>query len=115
LIEWRNATIVGALMLGGGMGGTAYSEQSVASGLVVAFIAIVPALITLANLPFGKKPSWLEAAGIGVGLVGVLLLVQGAGFSAAPAGLIAIAIATVSWSIGSVLSLHVFPLAPSAS
>src|ERR1700693_200959 len=25
--EWRNALLIGALMLGGGMGGTAYAEQ----------------------------------------------------------------------------------------
>src|SRR5262245_25601874 len=54
--QWRNATIVGALMLGGGMGGTAFAEQSVASGLVVAFIAVTPALMTLLSLPFGIRP-----------------------------------------------------------
>ena len=43
--QWRNATVVGALMLGGGMGGTAYAEQTIGSGLVVAFIAIVPVII----------------------------------------------------------------------
>jgi drug/metabolite transporter (DMT)-like permease len=109
--QWRNATIVGALMLGGGMGGTAFAEQTVASGLVVAFIAILPALITIASLPFGIKPSRLEVIGIGVGIVGVLLLVQGDAFSASPAGLIAIVTATLGWSIGSVLSQHVLPLA----
>lgn len=36
--QWGNATLVGTLMLGGGMGCTAYAEQTIASGLVVAFI-----------------------------------------------------------------------------
>lgn len=111
LAQWRNAAIVGALMLCGGMGGTAFAEQTVASGLVVAFIAILPALITIASLPFGLKPSRLEMIGIGVGLAGVLLLVRGEAFGASSAGLIAIVTATVCWSIGSVLSQHVFPLA----
>src|SRR5690606_12317243 len=75
--QWRNAAIVGALMLGGGMGGTALAEQTVATGLVVAFIAITPALIALANLPFGIRPSGREVIGIAIGLGGVLLLVQG--------------------------------------
>ena len=35
-VQWRNALVVGTLMLGGGMGGTAYAELSVGSGLVVA-------------------------------------------------------------------------------
>src|SRR5256885_12753489 len=43
--EWRNAFFVGTLMLGGGMGSTAYAEQSVDSGLAVAFIAVVPIMI----------------------------------------------------------------------
>ena len=110
-VQWRNAALVGTLMLAGGMGGTAYAELTVASGLVVAFIAVTPAMIALANLPFGIRPAALEAVGIGVGLAGVLLLVQGSGFSAAPAGLAAVMISTVSWSIGSVLSQHKLPLA----
>jgi len=112
LQQWRNALIVGALMLGGGMGGTAYAEQSVGSGLVVAFIAVVPLMIAALNLLWGVKPGRLELAGIGVGLVGVLMLTQGAGFQASPAGLAAIAIACVTWSIGSVLSQRTLPLAP---
>jgi len=112
LVQWRNAAIVGAVMLGGNMGGVTYAEQSVASGLVVAFIAIVPALITISSLPFGIRPSRLEVIGIGLGIVGVMLLVRGEAFTASPAGLIAITIAAVGFSIGSALSQHVFPLAP---
>ncbi|HEY4647273.1 MAG TPA: EamA family transporter [Steroidobacteraceae bacterium] len=111
LVQWRNAAIVGAVMLGGNMGGVTYAEQTVASGLVVAFIAIVPALITIASLPFGIKPSRLEVIGIGLGIVGVMLLVRGDAFTASPAGLIAMTIAALGWSIGSVLSQHVLPLA----
>lgn len=115
LAEWRNATIVGALMLAGNQGGVTYAEQSVASGLVVAFIAVVPALITIASLPFGIRPSRLEVIGIALGIVGVLLLVRGEAFSASPAGLLAMIIAALGWSIGSVLSQHVLPLAPAAA
>lgn len=111
--QWRNATIVGALMLGG-MGCVAYAEQTVASGLVVAFIAVTPATIALMNLFFGVKPSKLEVAGMVVGLGGVLLLVRGAGFSASPAGLLAVAVGNVSWALGSVLSQQKFALAPGA-
>jgi len=115
LTQWRNAAIVGAVMLGGNMGGVVYAEQTVASGLVVAFIAIVPALITIASLPFGIRPTRLEAIGIGIGIVGVLLLVRGDAFTASSAGLIAMIIAALGWSIGSVLSQHVFPLAAASA
>lgn len=114
LVEWRNAGIIGALLLVGGMGLTAYSERTVASGLIVAYIAIVPIIVTLMNLPFGIKPSRLELLGMLVGVGGVLMLVQGQAFHASRTGLAAITIACVSWSLGSVLSQRRFPLAPGA-
>ena len=113
--QWRNALVVGTLMLGGGMGGTAFAEVSVGSGLVVAFIAVVPLMIAALNLFWGVKPGRVEAAGIALGLVGVLMLTQGAGFQASPAGLVAIAIACITWSLGSVLSQRALPLAPGAT
>ncbi len=112
--QWRHALVVGTLMLGGGMGGTAVAETSVGSGLVVAFIAVVPLMIAALNLMWGVKPGRLELAGIVVGLAGVLMLTQGAGFQASPGGLAAIAIACGSWSVGSVLSQRSLPLAPGA-
>ncbi|HEV7915185.1 MAG TPA: drug/metabolite exporter YedA [Albitalea sp.] len=113
--QWRHALIVGTLMLGGGMGGTAYAEVSVGSGLVVAFIAVVPLMIAALNRLYGVKPGRLELAGIVVGLTGVLMLTQGAGFQASPAGLTAIALACITWSIGSVLSQRSLKLAPGAT
>ncbi|MDH6594881.1 drug/metabolite transporter (DMT)-like permease [Variovorax sp. TBS-050B] len=113
-LQWRNALVVGALMLGGGMGGVAYAEVSIGSGLVVAFIAVVPLLIALLNLVWGVRPTWLEAMGIALGLAGVLMLTQGSGFQSSPAGLVAISLACVCWSIGSVLSQRSLPLAPGA-
>ncbi len=110
--QWCHAAVVGTLMLGGGIGGTAYAEQSVASGLVVAFVAVIPLMIAALNAAWGLYPSRFEAVGIGVGLIGVLLLTRGAGFSASPQGLLAIALGCASWSIGSVLSQRSLPLAP---
>ena len=112
--QWRNALLIGALMLGGGMGGTAYAEQSVGSGLVVAFIAILPAMMAAGQMLWRVYPSRLEAAGIAVGLAGVLLLTRGAGFQASTAGLVAITLACLSWCAGSLLSQRRLPLAPGA-
>ena len=113
--QWRHAIWVGALMLGGGGGGTAYAEQSVESGLVVAFIAVVPIMITAINMAWKVYPSRLEAAGIAVGLIGILMLTRGAGFGASPQGLLAIAVACLSWSAGSVMSQRRWRLAPGAT
>lgn len=100
-------------MLGSNMGGVCYAEQTVASGLVVAFVAVVPALVTIASLPFGVRPTALEITGIALGIAGVLLLAQGDGFSGSSAGVIALVIASVGFAAGVVLSQHVLPLAPS--
>ena len=113
LVQWRNALIIGTLLLVSGMGFTAYSERTVASGLIVAYIAIIPIIVTGMNLPFGIKPSRLELCGMLVGVAGVMMLVRGEAFTASPAGLAAITIACVSWSLGSVLSPRL-PLAPGA-
>jgi len=112
--QWLNALVVGGLMLGGGMGGTATAEQSVGSGLVVAFIAVMPLMIAALNLLWRVLPSRLELAGIAVGLVGVLMLTLGQGFGASPAGLVAITTACACWAVGSVLSQRALPLAPGA-
>ncbi|WP_394787226.1 drug/metabolite exporter YedA [Rhodoferax sp.] len=108
--EWRNALVIGALMLGGGMGLTAQASVHIGSGLIATFIAVVPMLTCGWGLLFGKRPSALELLGMATGLAGVLLLVQGSSFSAAPVGLVCIAAATLCWSLGSVLSTTRLPL-----
>ncbi len=109
--EWRNALVIGTLMLGGGMGLTATAELHVGSGVVAAFIAVVPMLVCGWGLLFGQKPHRLELAGMAVGVAGVLMLARGASFSASPAGVACIAGATLAWSLGSVLSTTRLPLA----
>lgn len=109
--EWRNALVIGALMLGGGMGLTASAEVHIGSGLIATFIAVVPMMVSAWGLLLGQRPSRLEFLGMAVGMAGVLLLVQGASFAAAPVGLACIAGATALWSLGSVLSTTRLPLA----
>src|SRR5260370_31828348 len=88
--EWRNALIVGTLMLGGGMGGTAYAEQTIASGLVVAVIAVIPILLVVINLAFGGFPLRSELLAVCVGLAGGVMPPPGAGSRWSPVGLVGI-------------------------
>jgi drug/metabolite transporter (DMT)-like permease len=113
--QWRNALLVGTLMLGGGMGGVAYAEQTIASGLVVAFIAVIPLLLVAINLGFGVHPQRSELLAVLVGLGGVLMLTQGVGIRGSPAGLAAITLGTSGWALGSVLAQRGFALAPGAT
>jgi drug/metabolite transporter (DMT)-like permease len=119
--QWASAAVLGALMLGGGYGATAFASQTVGSGLVVAFIAVVPAMVALAQWPYGVRPSVLEAGGIALGVLGVLMLTRGQGFGASFTGLLAMVVACATWSVGSVWALHGLPggrrlvLAPGAA
>ena len=119
--EWLSASVLGALMLGGGYGATALAAVSISSGLVVAFIAVVPALVALFELPYGVRPTRQQTAGITLGLVGVLMLTQGQGYAASGAGLLAISVACATWTLGSVWARHGLPggrtlaLAPGAA
>ncbi|MRD45904.1 drug/metabolite exporter YedA [Caenimonas koreensis] len=112
--QWRNALIVGTLMLGGGMGLCATAEQTIGSGLVAAFIAVTPMWTCGWGLMFGQRPGRLEFVGMTVGVAGVVLLVRGTSFAASPVGVAAVAGATLAWSLGSVLSTNKFRLAPGA-
>lgn len=114
LRQWRNALLIGTLMLGGGMGCTAYAEQTIASGLVVAFIAVVPLLLVLINALFGVYPRRSELLAVMVGLAGVIMLTRGAAMHGSPGGLAAITVGCSGWALGSVLSQRGFPLAPGA-
>ena len=109
--EWRNALVIGTLMLGGGMGLTAMASTQVGSGLIATFIAVVPMMVCGWGLLFGVRPRALEVAGMVVGLIGVGLLARGASFTAAPLGLASLACACLAWSLGSVLSTTRLPLA----
>lgn len=119
--EWFAAVVLGLLMLGGGYGATAFAQQTVSSGLVVAFIAVVPAMVAAMQWPYGIRPGPLQAAGIALGLAGVVALAAGQGFSASLPGLAAMTIACLTWSAGSVWALHGLPggrplqLAPGAA
>lgn len=109
--EWRNALVVGSLMLGGGMGLCASAELHIGSGLIAAFIAITPMIVCGWGLLFGQRPTRLEFVGMAVGVAGVLMLVRGASFSASPIGIVFIFAAVTCWSLGSVLSTTKLPLA----
>jgi drug/metabolite transporter (DMT)-like permease len=119
--QWVSAAVLGALLLGGGYGATAVASVSISSGLVVAFIAVSPALVALFELPYGVRPTRVQAAGIALGLAGVLMLTQGQGYAASLPGLLAISIACVAWALGSVWARHGLPgghtlaLAPGAA
>jgi drug/metabolite transporter (DMT)-like permease len=107
--QWIGGAVFGFLMLGIGYGFTALAEASVSSGLVVAFIAVIPTFIALLEWCYGVRPGNRQLVGVLIGLSGIVMLSMGQGFQTSLGGLLAITISCVAWSIGSVWSVHGLP------
>ena len=104
LKQWRNAGMIGLLLLLGGNGGVTFAEQWVPSGLAAVAVATMPLWAALFAGLFGRWPGKIEWLGLAVGFVGVVLLNLENGLRANPIGAIALIIATMSWAFGSTWS-----------
>jgi drug/metabolite transporter (DMT)-like permease len=120
--EWRDSAIVGALLLGGGMGMVAWGEQTIPSGITALLIAMMPVWVAILGRIFlGERLPRLAVVGIVVGFAGVAILVGPTALGTAgaldPAGLAAIIISPIAWSIGSLFASHraVLPRQPLVS
>ena len=71
--EWRDSAIVGALLLGGGMGMVAFGEQTVPSGITALLVAMMPVWVAiLGRIFFGEHLPRLAVAGGAEALSAVL-------------------------------------------
>lgn len=108
--QWRDAAIVGLLLLLGGNGLVTWSEQWVPSGLTALLVATVPLWMALLGgvLEPATRPHALGYAGIVLGLAGVALLVEPRGELAATprtlAGAVGVLGAALLWATGSLYS-----------
>ena len=102
--QWRNASVLGLLLLVLGLGNVTVAEQWVSSGATVALISILPLVTALASGVLGRWPRAPEWAAIAIGAAGTLFMITGADLRASPLGVALILSGTVCWSLGSVLS-----------
>jgi drug/metabolite transporter (DMT)-like permease len=109
--EWRDSAIVGAALIGGGMGLAAWGEQTVPSGVTALVIALMPAWAAIfGRIFFGERQPILALAGILIGFVGIAILaapslVGGSG-ALEPFGLAAVMLSPVAWAAGSIFASH---------
>lgn len=106
-LELRDTTVVGTLLMLGGMGLVAWGEQTIPSGIAALLIGLMPAWIAVfARALFGDRMPRLVVVGIVVGIVGVAILAwPEAGMAALdPAGLLALVISPMCWALGSLYS-----------
>jgi drug/metabolite transporter (DMT)-like permease len=110
--RWPGIMLLGFLMLVLGNGGVVIAEQWVPSGLAAVIIACNPFWMAAveAALPGGDKLTGKIVAGLLVGFAGILVLVWpdlavgGSSQRAFVAGVIALQIASIGWSLGSAYS-----------
>jgi len=109
--HWKNATIVGGVMLLGGNGIIVWSEQFVSSSIAAIIFATVPLWVTLLSWLWqgGKRPNGVVLGGLGVGLIGIALLVNNpvgelADTSSQWGGYFALLVASLFWAGGALYS-----------
>lgn len=111
--QWRNGAVVGILMLTCGNGGVTWAEMRLPSGLAAIMVATVSLWLLLLNWAFGnkKRPTASQAAGLAIGLFGLVLLVMpsGQGLLGKGADLVGagvILVGTLGWASGTLFARH---------
>lgn len=102
--QWRNTAVMGALMLLLGNGMVNLAETTVSSGLAAVTVASAPLWMAVFAGLRGERPTRGEALGLAIGFAGVVWLSTGGSLTGAPLGLVALLLASVSWSFGSIWS-----------
>ena len=106
--QWRNAALVGILLMGIGNGLIMWAQKSIPSGITALLVATFPLWLTLAEALMSRGASLRlpVVAGVLVGLVGVFLIasskgdVSFAGTGAPVLALVAVQTASICWTLG---------------
>lgn len=107
-IHWRNTAIAGGAMLMLGNGLLSWAEMRVPSGLAALIVAIVPLWMVVFDWMLGgPRPGRYAILGIVLGLLGVGLLVGPGKGAVDSAGALAVIIASIAWSAGTLFARRV--------
>jgi drug/metabolite transporter (DMT)-like permease len=103
---WLSALITGTGLVAFGNGALSWGEQYLASGSAAIFIATVPLWMTVMARVFQSEAIQpMAAAGLGLGLAGLLVLVGPAAFSGGPLiAMLACLLAALGWAAATVYS-----------
>ncbi len=102
--QWGNAAVMGLLLLLLGNGMVNFAEKTVSSGMTAVAVASAPLWMGIFAAMRGERPTRIEWIGLAVGFAGVLWLNAGSSLTASPSGLVALLVASVAWSFGSIWS-----------
>ena len=102
--QWGNAAMMGVFLLVLGNGMVNLAEKTVSSGMTAVAVASAPLWMGIFAAMRGQKPNRMEWIGLGIGFLGVLWLNAGSSLTATPVGLVALLVASLAWSFGSIWS-----------
>jgi drug/metabolite transporter (DMT)-like permease len=103
--EWLSAALAGAALLVLGNGGIAWAEQRVATGVAALLVAVMPLWMALLDrIVYRRSLTPVQALGLAVGLVGVVVLVDPLGASLDVVGALVCLGACLAWAGGSLYS-----------
>jgi drug/metabolite transporter (DMT)-like permease len=124
LREWRDALMVGTMLLVGGNGSLAWAQQFVNTSTSALIFGSMPLCIILFDWirPKGTAPSLRTGIGLALGFVGLCVLIRPSATNPDTHmetwGKLALVFAACSWSAGAIYSRHVHatgsPLLPMA-
>jgi drug/metabolite transporter (DMT)-like permease len=112
VVQWRDAAVLGALLLLVGNGAVTWAEKRVPTNITALTVAGTPAWMLLLDWlrPGGRRPHGLVFLGLAVGFAGVVLIVtsrdaHGHGIMD-PVGAVLLLSASICWAAGSIFSRH---------
>jgi drug/metabolite transporter (DMT)-like permease len=114
--QWKEATIIGCALILGGQGLLAWGEQYLSSSVTALLFSTVPIwVLLLGKIVYGEKLKKFTVLGVIAGTVGFVILIfpslaaqfieiHTSNMKFEFVGIIALAIASISWSAGSLYS-----------
>lgn len=107
--QWLQLAVVGTFLFLGGNGFVVWAEQYINSGLAALLVSTLPVWLILLDWLWagGPRPTGMAMAGIGLGILGTLILVdpiQLVGSDLYLPGAAMVVLASMLWAIGSIYS-----------
>lgn len=115
-VQWRNAAIIGFLMVTLANGAVVWAQGTIPSSLAALGVATTPLWVALATGFLEGWPRPLEWIGLAIGFGGVVLLNGDGALRATPVAAVLLLVAQLSWGSGTILNRRlVLPHGPMAS
>jgi drug/metabolite transporter (DMT)-like permease len=105
-LEWRNLSILAALLFLAAYSGLFWAEKTLPSGIASVLVATVPVWVAAVEIFVFRRQAfrWLLVAALAVGLGGVALMAFDGASGLSPLPCLVILCSDLAWSLGTVLT-----------